>query len=173
MGIHCLSAELHSLFSPAGLCLKRTKKYDGYMLCRIPNVAISSLLQSTLRKFPLQSFSVHVLHVFTHLLPLSLFFFLNDCSCLFRCLQFYCLKLEQMVIRLLNTKLCHAGIISTAELAPCKSGFLLWNRLKDSEEIHCTAGCLWWAEWITLHSWPKKYSVRGQLASFPTGADLP
>jgi len=87
-----------------------------------------------------------------------LFFFfllLNDCSCWFHCLWFYCLKLEQMVICLLNTKLCHTGIIITAELAPCKSGFILWNRLKDSEEIHCTAGCQCWAEWMVLLSWPK------------------
>lgn len=107
-----------------------------------------------------------------HSPPSSVSVFLNDCSCWFHCLRFYCLKLEQMVICLLNTKLCHAGIIIAAELAPCKSGFILWNRLKDSEEIHCTAGCLWRAEWMTLHSW-QKYSVGGQLASFPTGEDLP
>lgn len=83
------------------------------------------------------------------------FFFFIDRSFWFCCLRFYCLKLEQMVLCLLNTKLCHAGIIISAELAPCKSGFILWNRLKDWEEIHCTAGCQWWAEWMTVHSWTK------------------
>lgn len=53
------------------------------------------------------------------------FLFLNDCSFWFRCLRFYCLKLEQMVLCLLNTKLCHVGIIISAELAPFKSGFIV------------------------------------------------
>lgn len=125
------------------------------MLCKIQNVAISSLLQSSSRNFPCNHFLLmHCMYSLTSFLSLF-FFFSNECSCLFCCLQFYCLKLEQMVICLLNTKLCHAQIIITAELAPCKSGFILWNRLKDSEEIHCAAGCLWWAEWTTLHFWPK------------------
>lgn len=164
MGTHCFSTELYFCLSPTGLCRKHKKKYDGCMLCRTQNIAMSPLLQSTLRRFLLQLFCMHVLHVLMYLLPLylcilffSFFFFLllNDCSCWFHCLWFYCLKLEQMVICLLNTKLCHTGIIITAELAPCKSGFILWNRLKDSEEIHCTAGCQCWAEWMVLLSWPK------------------
>lgn len=126
MGTHCFRVELYFLLFPTVLLLKHKKKYDRYMLCRIQKVAVSPLSQSTLRTFPLQSFSTHVPHVFTHLLPLPpAGFFFNDCSFWFRCLRFYCLKLEQMVLCLLNTKLCHAGIIISAELAPCKSGFIL------------------------------------------------
>lgn len=155
MGIHCFSAELYSLLSPTGLHLKHKKKI--WWVHAVQNTERNNKLSRAeyLEKVS-PAIIVYACIACIHSPPSSIpVFFLNDCSCLFRCLRFYCLKLEQMVISLLNTKLCHAGIIIAAELAPCKSGFILWNRLKDSEEIHCAAGCLWWAEWMTLHSWPK------------------